>query len=193
MATRGLSATNKTEIAKSAITIGAMVKLEFDSGDVTLWSGNRTLPWSGDDYLGAGQLLGVSKSVETIGGVATNASVSLSGIPSNLLSLALTEGTTCHGRTGTIYFGLFNISTLSLIADPFIYFQGFMDHMRITGDSKSRTIVVTLEHYEIRKRVIEEVRYTNSEQLSRFPDDEAFKFIAAQTNTSEYWGNVAPV
>ena len=188
---RGISATYQTELAKAQVTTCMLVKLEFDSGDVTFWTGAHTLTWSGDDYLAAGNLVNISKIKEDISGSAQGCAVQISGIPSTSLSLALTED--YHGRAGTIRWGLLNTSTLGLIADPHIFFQGFMDIAQITGTGQTRVITISLEHEAIRQKQPSVLLYTHAEQLSRFSDDDAFKFIARQTQESEYWGNVAPV
>lgn len=189
MSGRGLSATTKTEIAKPQITIALLVKLEFDDGDVTVWTGIGSIQWSGDTYLGGGQLLAISSVKETIDVRAEGVTVTLSGIPASYVSTALGEN--YQGRPATIYMGFLNQSTLTLVDNPAIVFSGIMDTMSLRDNGKTSDISVALESKLIRMQVPNESRYTNAEQLSRFPQDHSFKFIASQVNQTVYWGDVS--
>ena len=81
---------------KSAVTAGVvrpvvLVVAEFDSGTIRFWNGIGTLSYGGNDYTGAGNLLKISDVVETQSIEARGAEFQLSGIPSSIISVALTE------------------------------------------------------------------------------------------------------
>ena len=62
-------------------------ELQFDSNIVRMWTGQGTLVLEdGTEWIGLGQLLSISSIEETSEMAVKGASISLSGIPSNLLS-----------------------------------------------------------------------------------------------------------
>jgi len=90
------------------------VEMMFDSGPLRLWTGLGDLQYQGNTFTGTGTLLSVSEISETAELSVRGASLSLSGIPSDILSYALTED--YQGRLCNIYFGLFDYGFL-LIED----------------------------------------------------------------------------
>ena len=64
---------------------------EFETETLRLWSGNGTLTYASNEYVGAGTLLGVSSFTESLDIKANGITVSLSGISSTIISLALSE------------------------------------------------------------------------------------------------------
>ncbi len=69
-----------------------------------LWTGVGTLVFEGVSWTGAGTLLGVSTIEETTETAAKGADITITGLPPEVLSLAL--GTPYQGRTCKIYFGV---------------------------------------------------------------------------------------
>jgi hypothetical protein len=67
------------------------VELFFDTTTLRMWTGLGDLVIEGTVYTGTGQLLQLSEISETAEIAATGANLTLSGIPSELLSLALSE------------------------------------------------------------------------------------------------------
>jgi hypothetical protein len=68
-----------------------LVTGEFESSTLRLWSGYDTLTYGGNDYTGAGTLLGITPQTESMDIKANGITVSLSGISSTIISLALSE------------------------------------------------------------------------------------------------------
>ena len=75
------------------------------SGPLYLWTGHGTVEIEGKSYIGTGQFLELSAFEETTEIAARNATVTLSGIPSDLLALALS--TPYQGHKCLIQFGVF--------------------------------------------------------------------------------------
>jgi len=75
----------------------------FESSTLRLWSGYDTLTYDGEEFVGAGNLIGISPLTETSEIRANGVTVSLSGISSSIISLALSEN--LNGRTITIDLG----------------------------------------------------------------------------------------
>jgi hypothetical protein len=157
------------------------IDLEFDSGTLRLWTGYGDRTLRGETYLGPGTLLQISNIEETAEIAASGASLTLSGIPSELLSLALSEP--YQQRLCRIYFGL------TLSADDMVeVFTSRMDQMTIDEGAETSTIRLTIENVLIdleRPRVL---RFTNSDQQARFPGDLGLAFVETIQQREIFWG-----
>lgn len=182
---RDLESAFLAEIVKQNISIGFFVKLEFDGGDVLLWTGlgNKTL--NGDVYVGGGGLLSISPAQEIQSIEATSANISLSGIPSNLVGVALTEQ--YQDRPATIFMALFD-SSGTIINDPTIIFKGRMDVMNIDVQADSTTIIVKCENELIDLRRPNNRRYTPEDQKIDFPNDKGLNFVSSLQDDELRWG-----
>ena len=88
---RNTTAALDTEMNASELRPALFVKAEFDSGDINLWSGLGDKDFGGDTYTGAGELLNISGVQETQKLQANGLTFTLSGMPTSLISIALTE------------------------------------------------------------------------------------------------------
>ena len=68
-----------------------LVKMEFDSNDLNLWSGLGNLVYNGDTYIGTGDLMAISSVKESEELVANGVNFTVSGITDPLLSKARDE------------------------------------------------------------------------------------------------------
>lgn len=160
------------------------VDLDLDSGSLYLWSGYGDLVIGGKAYLGAGQLLSISSIAETTEMEAKGATISVSGIPSNFLSLALTAP--YQGRECRIYFGI--------TSSPSNYvevFAGELDQMNIEEQVDTANISVIAENVLVKLERPVVRRFTNEDQKSRFPNDRGLEFIASLQDKEIFWGRRA--
>lgn len=193
MVTRRYEASQQTYDAKDlgavADNLGQPVVRPFFAIDLLLddplyfWTGLGELTLGGVTYTGAGNLLNVSTISETGDIRAANATITLSGIPSSMLSLALQ--TKYHGRLAKIKFGLTSLVLSTL-------FVGYMDQMSIDEGPDTSTIALSLESKLVdleRPRII---RYTSEAQAIRFPNlpyaDKAFEFVNDLQTRPLLWG-----
>ena len=79
------------------------VELDFDSAPVRLWTGYGDLIIGVDTYTGTGNLLSIGGLEEVNDLSAKNITLTLSGVPSSLVSIALTEP--YQRREAKVYFG----------------------------------------------------------------------------------------
>ncbi len=157
------------------------VDLEFDSGTLRLWTGVGSREINGNEYIGAGNFLQISEMQETAEIQAAGATLTLSGIPTELLSIALSEP--YQQRPARIYFGLVGAE-----ADMAEVFTARMDQMTIEEGPESSIIQLSIENVLVdleRPRVL---RYTNNDQQSRFPGDRGFEFVETIQNREVFWG-----
>lgn len=164
-----------------------LAKLEFDSGDLLVWSGRGDLIFDSETYLGIGDFGKVSEVEEGIDQRAFGIALELSGIPSSTVSLALSEE--LQNRTAQLWLGFFD-SDYTLVTDPVLLFRGRMDTMDVKL-GKTATVVVTAESRLTdwgRPRIR---RYTDGDQQERFPGDEGFQFISDAAEKEIVWGGNA--
>jgi hypothetical protein len=151
------------------------------TGPLYLWSGQGNKTIDGNLYIGTGNLLSISDVSETSDVSAAGANLTLSGIPSDLLALALT--TQYSGRICKIKFGV--------IASPIItttLFIGYMDQMNIKDGAETAAITISVESKMIDLERPRINRYTSESQKSKFPNDLAFDFIPDLQDKPLSWG-----
>ncbi len=82
-----------------------------------LWSGLGSFEWDGKTWEGAGKLLGISPLEESAEVKAVGFNITLSGLPSSLLSTALQS--TRQGRPGRVWLGLMAPDSDALFTETF--------------------------------------------------------------------------
>ena len=209
---RNISSALQSATSESVVFPIIFVEAEFDSSTVRMWSGIGDLSWDGHTWLGGGSLLGVSSIEESTEVKAVGTRVSLSGIPSEMLSLALQED--YQGRTLKVYLGAFTnenafilkqdgsvllkedggkiiaIDEQDIIANPVVIFSGRMDIMTINEGGDTSTIEVTVENRLIDFERTRERRYTSEDQKIDYPNDKGFEFVSSIQDTEIVWGRV---
>jgi len=207
---RNLDADMVSALSESEIQIFFAVQLNFDSQQLNLWTGLGEISIDGNTYTGAGNFLTFSSIDETSEIAARGAVITLTGIPSDLLSLALSEP--YQGRVCRIYFGVLDAKTFYLLqenadliedengagigidfntaADDVIteIFGGYIDQMNITEEAETCTIGVSVESKLIDLERQRTFRYTSESQKARYPNDLAFDFVEDLQDKKFSWG-----
>lgn len=197
-------------IAEGTVYPFYTVDLMFDSvtgvsSPLYLWTGNGTVSIEGNSYIGTGQFLELSAFEETTDISARNATLTLSGIPSDLLSLALQIP--YQGRKCIIQFGVFTTGNILKEDGAYllkedggkfileateksrsIVFSGFMDQMKITeaGDTSQISLIVESRLVDLERVRVR--RYTSEDQKSRFTGDLGFDFVNDLQDKELFWG-----
>jgi len=183
------------------------VELKFD-GDETLrmWTGQGTLVLdNGTQWIGAGNLLDISSIEETAEMAVRGATITLSGVPSEVLSLALSEP--YQGRVCNIYFGTFSSGSLLKETGNYILlqdgsrinvetgekgfnqlFSGYMDQMNIDDSAETSAIELKVENRLIDLERARVARYTKYYQKSVYPDDDGLNFVEDLQTRKVPWG-----
>lgn len=198
------------------------VELNFDEGTfegvdgnlhdrvLRLWTGFGTLVYNGQDYYGTGNLLDISSVEESTEIGAKGATLTLSGVPSEVISLALTEA--YQGRTCNIHFGLIQKGSLELessqevlqdyikledggkitlervIVDLTQLFTGYMDQMSIDEGPDTSTVQLKVENKLIDLERARVGRFTSQHQKSIYPEDKGLDFVESLQDTTLNWG-----
>ncbi len=151
-----------------------LIKGEFDSGNLNLWTGLGELFWNGEVYNGSGEILKISKIEETTELKATGVTFTLSGVEPDLISLALNEP--YQGRAASLYIAAVDESGI-LVPDPFLMFEAEMDVMNISDDVDDPVITLSVENILVSLRRVIKRFWTKEDQALEFPDDQAFDLI----------------
>lgn len=208
---RDISASIQAAVDANWINIFLAVKLELDGADINLWTGVGDLVYFGTTYTGVGTLLGISQIEETAELSARGATLSLSGIPSTLMSLALTEQ--YQGRKATIYFGVLGSSASTtggwailtglwddtgIWVDSEIWsdtplsimqvFNGYLDQMNINESSSTCVISVTIESKLIDLERPRTFRFNSASQKAMYPGDLGMDFVEDLQDKQFTWG-----
>lgn len=211
--TRNITDGFKAEIESKHIVPIVLVKAEFDSGDLNLWTGYGDIVYNGDTYTGGGELLGISSVNENQRIEADNINISLTGIDASLISIALAEH--YYGRPITVYFGLLQQTEHSrflvtedgkylttedgvrfiadyvagqIVDDPIVIFGGQLDTMKLAKDGKTATITANCENDLIKLTRPKVRRYTDEDQKLDYPDDNFFKQVNSLQEAQITWG-----
>jgi hypothetical protein len=162
------------------------VHLALDSGDVRVWNGAAEYELDGETFQGVGHLGGISPVEESTRVTARGIELSLSGIDSSMVSIALAER--YRGRRVTIWLAFFD-EDFALIADPVQHFSGFLDTMSLQEDGGSTsTITITAESRLIDLERPRESRLTNEEQQRLYPGDLGLEYVAGLADKALPWG-----
>jgi hypothetical protein len=182
-----------------------------EAGPLYLWTGLGNLTVGGITYVGTGNMLQISEVKETADIAAAGATLTLSGIPTEMLALALQEpyqGRLCYIKFGMIgankdfllkqdgsFLLLEDSSSIDIsTGDPDALtdlFVGYMDQMNIDEGPETSTIGLAVESKLIDLERPRVQRYTSASQKARYAGDLAFDFIPDLQDKPLSWGRKA--
>lgn len=168
--------------SNASLTAFFAVELEFTSGTLRFWNGYGDLTVNGDTYTGSGDLLGISAIEETAEIGAKGATVTMSGIPSYLLSIALAEN--YRNRTASIYVGTIDGATV----ESYKIFSGRMDMMDLEEQGETCAISLQIENKLIDLERSRVRRYTSEDQKALYSGDKGFEFVNSLQEANIKWG-----
>lgn len=182
---RNLGSSIVSEITSAQMSPFLLFEGEFASGTLRLWSGIGDLSWNSYTWTGVGSLASISSVTETADTSAQGITVSLSGIPSSLVSLFL--GDVRQGSAGKVYLG-FTDSSGDVISSPYMLFEGRLDVPAMEESAESAVISITYESRLIDLERPRESRYTNEDQQREFAGDLGFEFVPSLQDITINWG-----
>ncbi len=156
-----------------------LIELQFDSATSLITTAAQNIEWYGT-WLGVGQFGSVSAVEESGELAAYSLSMALTGIPRDIIAVALTEP--YQNRPAIVYEAMMD-GDEQIIGDPLIMFQGRMDIMTVDlGETASIQLECTnrLVDWERPKMT----RYSDEDQQRLHPGDFGCQY-AAQMETKE--------
>ena len=204
---RDLSDNTIDNISQDVVYPFFAVELKFDGDNVLrLWTGQGTLVLDdGTSWVGTGNLLNISAIEETSELAVKGATLTLSGVPSEVLSLALSEP--YQGRVCNIYFGTFSQGSLLQESSSYILlqdgsrieletaekgfneiFSGYMDQMNIEESGETSTIQLLVENKLVDLERARVARFTSGYQKSIYAGDLGLDFVEDLQDKQISWG-----
>lgn len=178
--TRNTPVSLLTALAQPEVYPFYAVEMLFDSAPVRFWTGYGERIVNGDTYLGTGNLLNISGLEEVSDLSSKRVTLTLSGISSSIISLALQEP--YKGRPCKIYFGTTDTTT------PIETFSGLMDVMEIEDSGETSSILLTVESKLVRLEKASNWRYTEGSHQSLYPTDTFCSYVADLQDRDIPWG-----
>ena len=184
---RGLTSSVKTELATGNIEPVLLIELGFGtpvyltnaSFDIT-----SSISGSSRTYLSNGHLKGITGVSETNAPSKNSLVVSLSGVDQTYISIALNEN--IINDNVFIYRGFLD-SNLALISDPFLLFYGTVDEYKISDNTTTSSINLTVtSHWGNFSKTSGRTTTDNSQQRF-FTSDKGLEF-SALTVRDIRWG-----
>lgn len=186
-------------ICAPVLRLQLLASLQFGDSTVTVWSGLGPITWNGITFQGVGSLGDISAIPENSDVQAKGVTLTLSGIPSSLVSEVLFE--TRVLRTAKVWLALYD-STHALIADPILSYQGKMDAPQLndSGDTCSCSIQLENVLVDLNRDVYR--RFTDADQQLELPAqlarlglpsttvDTGFQHVAGLQEQLTFWGSV---
>ncbi len=173
------------------------VSMQFATDIVNVWTGNYPITWNGLTFSGVGDLGSISAISEGSTVEAQNVTISLSGIPSYLMSELLTEVRVLG--TVNVWLALFDASG-KLIPTPFNSYLGKMDQPEINDGGETCTCSITVENVLVDLNRPCYRRYTNDDQqldlsatltrlgLAANTVDSGFQWVPGMISRVSFWG-----
>jgi len=184
---RGLSSAVKTELATGNIDPVLLVDLGFATRVyLTNASFDITSSVSGTSrtYLSNGHFKGITGVSETNAPSKNTLVVSLSGVDQTYISIVLNENVI--NSDVFIYRGYLD-ANLALIADPFLLFYGTIDEYKITDDTSTARLNLTVTSHWGNFSKTSGRTTTDNSQKRFFPDDLGMRFSALTVRDIK-WG-----
>lgn len=183
---RALTAAAKAESQAAVVRPVVLVKLQFDSGAMRVWSGRGDLTFNSEVYSGVGDYGRIGAVEEGVEQRAFGIALSLSGIPAATVSLALGEDV--QGRTAEVWLGFLD-ANYGLVADPMLAFRGRMDTMDVDLGATA-TVSVTAESRLADWNKPRVRLWTDASQRELYPNDKGFEFVSESVQKEIVWGGV---
>lgn len=175
---------NDTEAANEHVRLFVAVSFAFSSLTVRFWSGFGELSFSGNTYIGTGELGKISAHTEQVVLVAERKTYQLTGVDPALVLES--DFDSSFGRSVTEYFGFLTAAGV-LVTTPEINWEGRIDSCRRV-DGANPVIEVNAEHRLSLMDKPDGWRYTHEHQQQFFAGDDGLKLVPSVETTEILWG-----
>lgn len=181
---------NHAAFDATRVTFIYFVAIDLPSGLVLANTSDRdiTVTYEGAPTLfkGVGTLGTISDCEVASGTEAKTVSFELNGIPSSMMGLLINEN--ARNRTIKAMIAVCN-SDGTLITELITFFQGSIDSMTVSADVSASASLSATSRLINWKRAVNS-RFTNEDQLAKYPNDKGFQFVSSLLETTLTWGGV---
>lgn len=182
---KNLNPSALTVIAGQQVALVQLVLMQFPGLTLALNSSNIDIVWEGVTYRGAYGLGSVSV-IEDSPGEVKGLQLTLSGVSSENISLAMDDAAIVQGTPLTIRTAILHPNSYAVLDAP-IDWRGRLDTMGIGEDGETCTISATAESSAVDLLSRTALTYSDADQQFLYPGDLAFQYITANPNTPVVW------
>lgn len=189
--TRGLTPAVEAAVQQESVHVTLAGELDFSSGFFRAVAGTQDVSIGGNLFTGMGGLVGLTTMREPSDLQTGQWAVSLTGIPSDAISIALNEH--YQGRWARVWALILDPTSLQPIPDPIPLIMGRMDQMLISYDEQLAEVKVTITDHLAdwdRPRLL---RWTHEDQQLLFPGDRGLEFVPATAAWNFIWPTAAAI
>lgn len=184
----GLTPQFTAAIAAKVIRPCFFIRAQFRTEWLNVWTGLYPITWGGVTYYGAGPLIGIQGISEDTTVEAKGVTLSLSGVPSDLLGDCLNE--MVRGLPAQVYLGLFEDDGVTLIPNPVLAYTGRLDQPTLNDAGDSCTISIAVENALVDMNRSVYRRYTDADQQLDHPGDLGCQFVPSIQEITTYFGSL---
>lgn len=157
----------------------------FGISTVRLWTGVGALTLNSESYLGNGWFSDFDPAPEAEQLSAEGFRVTLSGVPSELVALILTNSR--HNARGQLYFVMLN-ELGTVIGNPYLAGSGRLDVPELVVAEKEARITISYENSLLMLERAKGGRYTDQSQKNTYSADRGFEHVANLQDLRFTWG-----
>lgn len=159
------------------------VEILPDTGPIRLVTGVWQRTWNGHTWFADGLMLQMDSVRETLAVEAVPLRMRVSGVTSELLSLALDAQYAYPGRRVTVWTAFLG-PDYAILDTPTMSFRGFVDSMSIdesTNDDGSvkSEVEISCENKLVRLRRSNERRFSDEQQRKLYPNDTGLRHLVS--------------
>lgn len=184
----GLTPAFTAAIAAKVIRPCFFIRAQFRTGWSSIWTGTYPITWGGITYYGTGTSLGIQGISEDTTVEAKGVTLSLSGVPSDLLGDVLTE--MVRGLPAQVYLGLFEEDGVTLIPNPVLAYTGRIDQPTLNDAGDSCTVSIAVENALVDMNRSVYRRYTDADQQLSYPGDLGCQFVPSIQEVTTFFGSL---
>jgi hypothetical protein len=182
---RDLTTGYSNALDATVLNLAFFVMLTFKTSVEYVWTGIGDIVWNGNTWQGLGVLGSISSITEGTKVQADGISLTLSGIPVDLLADSLTE--VQQGLPVKVYLALFVQGTSTIIPDPVCAYSGLMDQPEITIGTETVSVTIAVENKMVNLQRSQNRRMTDADQRMDYPNDDAFLFVQRLQDANFAW------
>ncbi len=163
-----------------------MADLSFRSKTEYCWTGIGNIAYNGATYLGVGAFGRVGTVTEGTDIQADGTTIGLAGVNPELYQECLND--IQQGLPAKLYAGVLS-DTGQIVAQPYMFFSGYVDKSTISIQPQSLTIVLNLENLMAELQRPPMTRLTSADQGELYPTDSAFSWTELLNDQALRWGH----
>lgn len=179
---RSISIAAATALTSGATAMVMLVEMQL-TVTLRLASGSASISYGGETYYATGSL-GSVEEIDDSPGENKPLRFVLSGVPSEMLALALQEE--IRNKPASVRLAVLDATTYAVLDAPLIW-VGSTDQMPISHGRTGSTIAVTAEHRGTTYARAKPLRYTDIDQQRLYPGDTSARYVTSQANHQDIW------